>query len=104
MKAVFDRFARHASWAVGTPHAFVLCISLILVWAVSGPFMEFSQTWQLIANTTTTLATTLLVLIVQNTQTRDTAQIIAMLKEISEDLPDVDDQRARDRVVEEEKP
>jgi len=68
----FDRIASWFSRVTGSSGAFLLALGIILVWAVTGPFFHFSETWQLIINTGTTIVTFLLLFIVQNTQMRDT--------------------------------
>jgi len=101
MTTWFDTFARACAKAAGSAWAFLLSVVGCIVWAGSGPFFGWSDTWQLYANTATTVITFLMVFIIQNTQNRDTAEIRAMLKEIVEDLPEVDEQRARVRAARE---
>lgn len=79
---VFTAFASAVARAAGRPSAFVVCIVVILAWAVSGPFFHFSDTWQLIINTGTTIVTFLMVFLIQNTQNRDGAAIQAKLDEL----------------------
>lgn len=62
--------------------AFILCLALVVVWAASGPLFGFSDTWQLVINTTTTIVTFLMVFLIQNTQNRDNAAIQAKLDEL----------------------
>jgi low affinity Fe/Cu permease len=71
MKAVFRNFAERVAIAVGTPWAFIAAIAVIVSWAVSGPFFGFSEHWQLVVNSFTTIVTFLMVFIIQNTQERD---------------------------------
>lgn len=71
MKDIFRKFAHHASEALGSPIAFVLAVLLVVGWALTGPLFEFSETWQLVINTTTTIITFLMVFVIQNTQNRD---------------------------------
>jgi low affinity Fe/Cu permease len=78
----FTTFASTVSKWTGRPLAFVLCCVLVIVWAASGPFFGFSDTWQLVINTTTTIVTFLMVFLIQNTQNRDNAAIQAKLDEI----------------------
>ena len=68
--------------AAGRPITFILCCAIILVWAVSGPIFGFSDTWQLVINTGTTIVTFLMVFLIQNTQNRDGAAIQAKLDEL----------------------
>src|SRR5215216_1083603 len=70
------------AWAVGHPAAFVIAVGCVVVWAVSGPFFGFSDTWQLIINTTTTILTSLIVFLIQNTQNRDTAALQLKIDEL----------------------
>jgi low affinity Fe/Cu permease len=68
---IFTRFSTSVSTWVGRPWMFVIALSALLLWAISGPFLGFSDTWQLIINTSTTIITFLIVFIIQNTQNRD---------------------------------
>ncbi len=90
MNARFHRFASRASDVTGSPQAFIFAVAAIVVWAASGPFLGWSNTWQLLANTTTTLATTLLVLLVQHSSNTDTRAIQAKLDAIAFGLDAVD--------------
>lgn len=72
---VFTRFTTATADYLGRPGVFVIAVIAILAWAVSGPVMGFSDTWQLIINTGTTLVTFLMVFIIQNTQNRDSAAV-----------------------------
>lgn len=78
----FTKFAGAVSKWTGRPLAFILCLTLVAVWAVSGPLFKFSDTWQLVINTTTTIVTFLMVFLIQNTQNRDNAAIQAKLDEL----------------------
>ena len=78
----FTVFAKWAAWATGHPLAFVLALTVIVVWAVLGPIFNFSDTWQLVINTGTTIVTFLMVFLIQNTQNRDTAAIQIKLDEL----------------------
>jgi low affinity Fe/Cu permease len=78
----FTRFANGVAHAAGRPVAFVLCCLAIVVWASSGPLFGFSDTWQLVINTGTTIVTFLMVFLIQNTQNRDGAAIQAKLDEL----------------------
>jgi low affinity Fe/Cu permease len=70
-----------AHWA-GKPVTFLICGSLVLAWAVSGPFFGYSDTWQLVINTSTTIVTFLMVFLIQNTQNRDTMAMQVKLAEL----------------------
>ena len=81
-EALFTKVANRVAHAAGMPTTFILCCAVIVVWAVSGPFFGFSDTWQLIINTGTTIVTFLMVFLIQNTQNRDGAAIQAKLDEL----------------------
>ena len=82
MNTVFSHFAQKtAAWS-GHPIAFLLAVSVIFVWIVSGPVFGYSDTWQLIINTGTTIVTFLMVFLIQNTQNRDGAALQAKLDEL----------------------
>ena len=78
----FTRFANHASRAAGHPAAFMIAVLVVVVWALSGPLFKFSDTWQLVINTGTTIITFLMVFLIQNTQNRDSAAIHIKLDEL----------------------
>ena len=82
MKHAFRRFAAGAATATGSPGAFVLAVLVILTWGVTGPLFNFSDTWQLAINTSTTIVTFLMVFLIQNTQNRDTVAIQLKLDEL----------------------
>ncbi|EHK58643.1 low affinity iron permease family protein [Allomesorhizobium alhagi] len=78
----FTRIANRVAHVAGMPAAFIACCLVVLVWAVSGPLFGFSDTWQLIINTGTTIITFLMVFLIQNTQNRDGAALQAKLDEL----------------------
>jgi low affinity Fe/Cu permease len=78
----FNRIAKATSRAAGHPIAFVLAMAVIAIWAVTGPIFGFSDTWQLVINTGTTIATFLMVFLIQNTQNRDQAAVQIKLDEL----------------------
>jgi low affinity Fe/Cu permease len=78
----FANIARSISTLVGRPAAFAVAVLVIVLWAGSGPLFGFSDTWQLIVNTTTTIITFLMVFVIQNTQNRDTVAIQIKLDEL----------------------
>ena len=78
----FTRIANHVAHAAGLPTTFVICCAVIVVWAATGPFFGFSDTWQLIINTATTIITFLMVFLIQNTQNRDGTAIQTKLDEL----------------------
>ncbi len=82
MDRLFTWFASRISFASGQPLAFVLAFGTILVWAVTGPVFGFSDTWQLVINTGTTIVTFLMVFLIQNSTNRDAAAMQAKLDEL----------------------
>src|SRR3954469_1194067 len=78
----FSHFARKLAVLAGRPMVFMIATLLIVVWALSGPFFGFSDTWQLVVNTSTTVITFLMVFLIQNTQNRDTSAIQLKLDEL----------------------
>ena len=82
MEKHFIRFATYTAKIAGKPWTFLACLAVVVVWAVSGPVFGFSETWQLIINTGTTIVTFLMVFLIQNTQNRDGAAIQAKLDEL----------------------
>ncbi|HEV2503725.1 MAG TPA: low affinity iron permease family protein [Mesorhizobium sp.] len=82
MEKVFSHFADTISRWTGKPLTFVLCAFSVVIWAVSGPLFGFSETWQLIINTGTTIVTFLMVFLIQSTQNRDGAAVQAKLDEL----------------------
>ena len=82
MERFFIHFANGTARLSGKPWTFVGCVAVVLVWAVSGPVFGFSETWQLIINTGTTIVTFLMVFLIQNTQNRDGAAMQAKLDEL----------------------
>jgi low affinity Fe/Cu permease len=85
-KSLFNRFAKWAARATGHPIAFLLAVAVIVVWIVSGPLFGYSDTWQLVINTGTTIVTFLMVFLIQNTQNRDSAALQIKLDEIIRSL------------------
>ena len=79
---LFRIFARRSSMLLGSAWAFTLAMIIILVWGLSGPTFHFSETWQLIINTGTTIITFLMVFLIQNTQNRDSKAVNLKLDEI----------------------
>src|SRR5689334_23549165 len=79
---VFARFARWVERQVGRSSTFVLAIGVVVLWAVSGPVFGWSDTWQLVINTGTTIVTFLMVFVIQNTQSRDTQAMQLKLDEL----------------------
>jgi low affinity Fe/Cu permease len=82
MRDLFHIIAQKTSNAVGSPWAFTLAIAIIIIWGISGPVFGYSDTWQLIINTGTTIITFLMVFLIQNTQNRDAKVIHLKLDEL----------------------
>lgn len=82
MNQLFTAIATRIANAAGQPLTFALALSLIIVWAVTGPIFGYSDTWQLIINTGTTIVTFLMVFLIQNSQNRDAAAMQAKLDEL----------------------
>jgi low affinity Fe/Cu permease len=82
MNEIFHKFASTASEVLGSAWVFILAVASIAVWAFTGPIFHFSDTWQLLANTGTTLVTFLMVFLIQNTQNRDAKAIHLKLDEL----------------------
>ena len=107
MERLFAHAANTVAQLAGRPLSFIICCGIILVWALTGPLLGFSDTWQLIVNTGTTIVTFLMVFLIQNTQNRDGVAIQAKLDELIragqaqndfigiEHLPDVEVEKFR---------
>ena len=80
--SLFDRFARHGARFAGNSLAFAGALLIILLWIVAGPIFRFSNTWQLVINTATTIVTFLMVFVIQNTQNRDGEAVQIKLDEL----------------------
>jgi low affinity Fe/Cu permease len=87
---MFARFSHLVAYLAGRPITFALAVSLIAVWALTGPLFGFSETWQLVINTATTIITFLMVFVLQNTQNRDGEAVQAKLDELIFALKDAD--------------
>ena len=82
MGRIFGHIASRIAMAAGQPSAFIVALAIIIVWAVTGPLFHWSDTWQLVINTGTTIVTFLMVFLIQNAQNRDAAAIQAKLDEV----------------------
>ena len=82
LRSVFNLVAKKASYAAGTPWTFLGAVSIVLIWALSGPVFKFNDTWQLVINTGTTIITFLMVFLIQHSQNADTAAIQIKLDEL----------------------
>ena len=92
MRKLFTRFANKVSEWVGSPYAFIACVIFVLAWALTGPMFGFSDTWQLVINTSTTIITFLMVFLIQNTQNRDNGALHAKLDELIRAMVDADNE------------
>lgn len=81
-RSFFTRLSQATAHWAGKPQTFFVALSIIVVWAASGPFFGFNDTWQLVINTSTTIVTFLMVFIIQNSQNRDTAAMQIKLDEL----------------------
>ncbi len=82
MNELFRKLAHTASAVAGSPGAFIAAVSVILLWALTGPLFHFSDTWQLVINTSTTILTFLMVFLIQNTQNRESQATQLKLDEL----------------------
>lgn len=78
----FNKFSSVVTRATGSPVAFIIALSVIIIWAVTGPVFKFSDTWQLIINTSTTIITFLMVFVIQQSQNKDTLALQLKLNEL----------------------
>ena len=95
---LFSRFARAASLFCGKPVVFLATVGIVLVWAATGPVFHYSDTWQLVINTGTTIITFLMVFLIQNTQNRDSmalqlklSELIVAMKGAKNDIANIED-------------
>lgn len=86
---------------MGSPWAFAGACTIVLVWGAVGPLFDFSESWQLFINSGTTIATFLMVFLIQNSQNRDTFEIKTMLREMVKDIPEVDDRKIAETIEDE---
>jgi low affinity Fe/Cu permease len=103
MRIFFARFASAVSTAAGSSWAFILALGIVIVWGVSGPIFAFSDTWQLVINTGTTIVTFLMVFLIQNTQNRDTRAMHLKLDELLRAVEGAREDRFIDLELEDEK-
>ena len=82
MDKLFAKFATATAKITGSPIAFLLCVASVIIWGGTGPLFKYSETWQLVINTGTTIVTFLMVFLIQNTQNRDGAAIQTKLDEL----------------------
>src|ERR1700760_2144220 len=85
--SAFARMANAVARVSGRPATFILCCGLVVVWAATGPFFHYSDTWQLVINTATTIVTFLMVFLIQNTQNRDSEAVQLKLDELLRSTP-----------------
>jgi low affinity Fe/Cu permease len=81
-QGLFYKIARKTSEAVGSPYASITAVSIIIIWGITGPIFQFSDTWQLVINTGTTIVTFLMVFLIQNSQNRDAKAVQIKLDEL----------------------
>ncbi|NDP48243.1 MAG: low affinity iron permease family protein [Sulfuriferula multivorans] len=81
-KSLFSRFAQGTARITGGPWAFVIAVTIVAVWGITGPLFDFNDTWQLVINTGTTIITFLMVFLIQNTQNRDAEAMHIKLDEL----------------------
>ncbi|SPU46732.1 low affinity iron permease family protein [Brevundimonas diminuta] len=82
MEKLFNHLANATAKLAGRPWTFIVCLAVVLIWAVTGPVFKFNETWQLVINTGTTIVTFLMVFLIQNTQNRDAAAMHAKMDEL----------------------
>ncbi|KIQ35244.1 membrane protein [Variovorax paradoxus] len=82
MDRLFASFANKIAHIAGSPATFLACVAMVVAWAVAGPFFGYSETWQLLINTGTTIVTFLMVFLIQNTQNRDGVALQTKLDEL----------------------
>ena len=82
MEKLFAKFANATARITGSPMAFLVCVAAVLIWAATGPLFKFSETWQLVINTGTTIVTFLMVFLIQNSQNRDSLAFQVKLDEL----------------------
>ncbi|AQX84186.1 low affinity iron permease family protein [Elizabethkingia sp. HX WHF] len=97
-KAFFETFANRATSFTGSSSAFTIALAIVIVWLLSGPFFNYSETWQLIINTGTTIITFLMVFLIQKSQNKDSKaiqlklnELIAASKDASNRMVDIED-------------
>lgn len=110
MADLFARWANRAAALAGNYLTFLVALTVILAWAISGPFFGFSETWQLVINTGTTIVTFLMVFLIQNTQNRDALavhlkldELIRAIEEADNDLMNAEDETDRELAALKEK-
>ncbi|WP_332453930.1 low affinity iron permease family protein [Chryseobacterium aquaticum] len=81
-KSIFEKFANWATKFTGSSFAFITAVSIVLIWAVTGPVFKYSETWQLVINTGTTIITFLMVFLIQKSQNKDSKAIQIKLNEL----------------------
>jgi low affinity Fe/Cu permease len=82
LSALFQKMSNKVTRATGSPYAFIIALTVVIIWAITGPLFGFSDTWQLVINTGTTIITFLMVFIIQQSQNKDTTAIQLKLNEL----------------------
>ncbi|MCG2794223.1 MAG: low affinity iron permease family protein [Weeksellaceae bacterium] len=97
-KNLFERFANAATNFTGSSYAFIAAVTIVVIWAISGPIFDYSETWQLVINTGTTVITFLMVFLIQKSQNKDSKaiqlklnELIAASKQASNRMVDIED-------------
>lgn len=93
-RSLFYKLAHQTSEAVGSPFASIAAFCVIIIWAITGPMFQFSDTWQLVINTSTTIVTFLMVFLIQNSQNRDAKAVQIKLDELIRSI-----QSARNEII-----
>lgn len=88
--SIFERLASSITRFVGSATAFSIALATIIIWAVTGPFFDFSQTWQIVINTATTIVTFLMVFLIQHSQNKDALSLHLKLNEVIKSLEQAD--------------
>jgi low affinity Fe/Cu permease len=103
---LLEKFSHQATKATGTSYAFLIAVAVIVIWAITGPIFGFSDTWQLVINTGTTIVTFLMVFLIQRAQNKDAVaihlklnEIVAAMQGASNRLIDVEDMSEADIVA-----
>lgn len=84
---LFVKVARYISHVTATPWAFLTALSVVIIWVILGPYYHYSDTWQLVINTGTTIITFLMVFLIQNSQNRDSKSVLLKLDELLNEIP-----------------
>lgn len=92
LDAIFTRISSWTARISGQPAVFIVALLTVIIWGLTGPIFQYSETWQLVINTGTTIVTFLMVFLIQNSQNRDTASMQAKLDELLRSIPQAREQ------------